>query len=213
LIVLEMDHSERCHHGQQELASTTPTIAATATCSVYLRRTLRQLVTAVLRPGKRPTGKETQPSWKRGVASDPPVHGRIPISSCAEMGISPSRTDGVARTPIQSLTSSSVLAGKQGADAQSTAFARSSPRAAPDALRQRPARRGEGAGRHATVRGCRIPGRLWPQAYRVGTEGGGNGARRQPAFCRHFADGSDSRNCSTGICTARADRTRTSSRR
>ena len=66
LIVLEMDHSEDATHGQQELAFYNAHYRSYCYLPLFIFEGLSgKLVTAVLRPGKRPTGKENAAIMKR----------------------------------------------------------------------------------------------------------------------------------------------------
>ena len=59
VIVLDMDHSEDATHGQQELAFYNHPYGSYCYLPLFLFEGLSgKLITAVLRPGKRPTGKE-----------------------------------------------------------------------------------------------------------------------------------------------------------
>lgn len=66
LIVLDMDHSEDRTHGQQELSLYNHHYASHCYLPLFLFEGLSgKLITAVLRPGKRPTGKENAAIIKR----------------------------------------------------------------------------------------------------------------------------------------------------
>lgn len=66
LIVLDMDHSEDATHGQQELAFYNHHYGRYCYLPLFLFEGISgKLVTAVLRPGKRPTGKENAAIMKR----------------------------------------------------------------------------------------------------------------------------------------------------
>jgi DDE family transposase len=66
LIVLDMDHSEDATHGQQELAFYTHHYGNYCYLPLFIFEGISgKLVTAVLRPGKRPTGKENAAIMKR----------------------------------------------------------------------------------------------------------------------------------------------------
>lgn len=66
VIVLDMDHSEDRTHGQQELAFYNHHYASHCYLPLFLFEGLSgKLITALLRPGKRPTGKENAAIIKR----------------------------------------------------------------------------------------------------------------------------------------------------
>ena len=66
IIVLDMDHSEDATHGQQELAFYNHHYGSYCYLPLFVFEGLSgKLVTAVLRPGKRPTGKENAAIMKR----------------------------------------------------------------------------------------------------------------------------------------------------
>ena len=66
VIVLDMDHSEDATHGQQELAFYNHHYGSHCYLPLFLFEGLSgKLITAVLRPGKRPTGKENAAIIKR----------------------------------------------------------------------------------------------------------------------------------------------------
>ena len=66
LIVLDMDHSEDATHGQQELAFYNHHYGSYCYLPLFIFEGISgKLVTAVLRPGKRPTGKENAAIMKR----------------------------------------------------------------------------------------------------------------------------------------------------
>ena len=66
IIVLDMDHSEDATHGQQELAFYTPHYGNHCYLPLFIFEGLSgKFVTAVLRPGKRPTGRENAAIVKR----------------------------------------------------------------------------------------------------------------------------------------------------
>ena len=66
IIVLDMDHSEDATHGQQELAFYNHHYGSYCYLPLFIFEGLSgKLVTAVLRPGKRPTGKENAAIMKR----------------------------------------------------------------------------------------------------------------------------------------------------
>jgi hypothetical protein len=66
LIVLDMDHSEDATHGQQELAFYNHHYGSYCYLPLFIFEGISgRLVTAVLRPGKRPTGKENAAIMKR----------------------------------------------------------------------------------------------------------------------------------------------------
>ena len=66
VIVLDMDHSEDATHGQQELAFYNHHYGNHCYLPLFLFEGLSgKLITAVLRPGKRPTGKENAAIIKR----------------------------------------------------------------------------------------------------------------------------------------------------
>lgn len=66
MIVLDMDHSEDRTHGQQELAFYNHHYGSYCYLPLFLFEGLSgKLITAVLRPGKRPTGKENAAIIKR----------------------------------------------------------------------------------------------------------------------------------------------------
>lgn len=66
VIVLDMDHSEDVTHGQQELAFYNHHYQSYCYLPLFLFEGLSgKLITAVLRPGKRPTGKENAAIIKR----------------------------------------------------------------------------------------------------------------------------------------------------
>lgn len=66
LIVLDMDHSEDATHGQQELAFYNHHYGSYCYLPLFVFEGISgKLVTAVLRPGKRPTGKENAAIIKR----------------------------------------------------------------------------------------------------------------------------------------------------
>ena len=66
VIVLDMDHSEDATHGQQELAFYNPHYGNHCYLPLFLFEGLSgKFITAVLRPGKRPTGKENAAIIKR----------------------------------------------------------------------------------------------------------------------------------------------------
>lgn len=66
LIVLDMDHSEDATHGQQELAFYNHHYGSYCYLPLFVFEGISgKLVTAVLRPGKRPTGKENAAIMKR----------------------------------------------------------------------------------------------------------------------------------------------------
>lgn len=66
LIVLDMDHSEDATHGQQELAFYNHHYGSYCYLPLFIFEGISgKMVTAVLRPGKRPTGKENAAIMKR----------------------------------------------------------------------------------------------------------------------------------------------------
>jgi len=66
LVVLDMDHSEDATHGQQELAFYNHHYGSYCYLPLFIFEGISgKLVTAVLRPGKRPTGKENAAIMKR----------------------------------------------------------------------------------------------------------------------------------------------------
>jgi len=66
VIVLDMDHSEDATHGQQELAFYNHHYGSHCYLPLFIFEGLSgKLITAVLRPGKRPTGKENAAIIKR----------------------------------------------------------------------------------------------------------------------------------------------------
>lgn len=66
LIVLGMDHSEDPAHGQQELAFYNAHYGSHCYLPLFIFEGISgKLVTAVLRPGKRPTGRENAATMKR----------------------------------------------------------------------------------------------------------------------------------------------------
>jgi hypothetical protein len=68
LIVLDMDHSEDPTHGQQELTFYNHHYATHCYLPLFIFEGISgKLVTAVLRPGRRPTGRENAAIMKRGL--------------------------------------------------------------------------------------------------------------------------------------------------
>lgn len=92
IIVLEMDHSEDRTPGQQELAFYNHHYGSHCYLPLFLFEGLSgKFITAVLRPGKRPTGRENAAIIKRVVRRLRQT-GPTPTSCCTAMAISPTRS-------------------------------------------------------------------------------------------------------------------------